>query len=357
MRKEIICIGVVVLFLLMGLNMTSAVGIKKEASNGLGSSLTFSDDFDDNAIDTNKWTEVYSDGTWAEKNKRCEFTTTETGTGGKTNTYEGIESKEIECTLEDDAVVIASADFVTVMGKSESNTGTIFLEVTDGENWVHIAYWRWRHRLYYRDSNDEVRTVLTEDEGLFDGKWTNTIQISQDGYRVTAKKYDSGLVEDPLFDLNPTLKVRIYIVLGGELKGLLWHAGFDNVNFVNTHLPETPTINGPSNAKARDEHTYTFVTNDPDNDQLYYYIDWGDGTNSGWKGKYGSGEEKTITHKWFFQGDYKIKIKAKDVCGAVSDWSTLEVSMPKTKASNNLFGLFNRFLYSFPVLHGLFNFI
>ena len=40
--------------------------------------------------------------------------------------------------------------------------------------------------------------------------------------------------------------------------------------------PEPPIINGPNEIKIRTEETFTFSTTDPDEDSLYYLIEWGD---------------------------------------------------------------------------------
>jgi hypothetical protein len=83
---------------------------------------------------------------------------------------------------------------------------------------------------------------------------------------------------------------------------------------------------------------------------ILLFIDWGDGTDSGWIGPYNSGEEVTKSHKWSEQGNYTIKAKAKDVFDEESDWGYLEVTMPKNKIINP----FERFLenrpYMFPIL-------
>ena len=99
------------------------------------------------------------------------------------------------------------------------------------------------------------------------------------------------------------------------------------INGDNT-APNTPEINGTIQGKPRVEYNFTVVTTDPDGDNVYYYIDWGDETNSGWIGPFPSGEEIAQSHAWSKKGTYTIRCKAKDVSGAESDWSTLEVIMP-----------------------------
>jgi len=118
----------------------------------------------------------------------------------------------------------------------------------------------------------------------------------------------------------------------------------------NIH-PTAPVINGPINGKPKTEYDYTISSIDPDGDDLYYYVDWGDGMDTEWAGPYSSGQEIILNHKWNFQGKYSIKVRAKDVNSLLSPWSTLEVTMPRNKAINNV--LFYRLLEQFPFLQRL----
>jgi glutaredoxin len=113
-----------------------------------------------------------------------------------------------------------------------------------------------------------------------------------------------------------------------------------------TEPPETPEITGPTEGTAGEEYEYTFVTTDPDDDDVYYYVDWGDETFEEWVGPYNSGEEVIIPHTWEEKDTYIIRAKAKDIFDAGSDWGTLEVSMPLSRLSINI--LFLRFLERFP---------
>lgn len=108
--------------------------------------------------------------------------------------------------------------------------------------------------------------------------------------------------------------------------------------------PFAPTITGETNGSKGTEYEYTFNACDPDGDNVYYDISWGDGTSTGWFGTYPSGEDVKLTHTWEKKGTYYITAKAKDVFGNVGPEGTLEVTMPKNKAFNfNLLGqLFER---------------
>ncbi len=94
--------------------------------------------------------------------------------------------------------------------------------------------------------------------------------------------------------------------------------------------PMTPIIIGPTSGKVGEEYEYAFVTTDPDGDDVYYWIQWGEGCPTvEWIGPYVSGEEVRLTNSWDTKGSYTIQIKARDIHNAESDWGELEVSMPK----------------------------
>ena len=91
--------------------------------------------------------------------------------------------------------------------------------------------------------------------------------------------------------------------------------------------PAIPSIKGQTEGKIGVAYSYTVVTQDTEDDEVLYYVDWGDTTNSNWCGPYPSGENVTLSHTFTKKGDYTIKVKAKDVFHAESTWATLQVNM------------------------------
>ena len=85
--------------------------------------------------------------------------------------------------------------------------------------------------------------------------------------------------------------------------------------------PDPPTITGPAIGGVGIEYEYTFVTTDPDDDKVYYYIEWGDGDVEEWIGLYDSDEEVILGHTWSETGEYTIRAKAKDLYDIEGDWS------------------------------------
>jgi len=98
--------------------------------------------------------------------------------------------------------------------------------------------------------------------------------------------------------------------------------------------PEKPAKpSGKAQGKVNVEYTYSSSTTEPDADQVYYWFDWGDGTNSDWVGPFTSGEDGSAKHTWTVKGTYQIKVKAKDSFGAESDWSDpLPIKIPRSKS-------------------------
>lgn len=94
--------------------------------------------------------------------------------------------------------------------------------------------------------------------------------------------------------------------------------------------PNTPVIKGETDGAANTEYEYTFFTTDDEGHDVYYYIEWGDGVNSGWIGPYESDVEIKQKHTWNKRGTYTIECKSKDSYDVESFWGSLKVSMPKS---------------------------
>jgi hypothetical protein len=111
--------------------------------------------------------------------------------------------------------------------------------------------------------------------------------------------------------------------------------------------PETPHISGRTQGAAGVRHWLTFIANDPDNNPIRFYIDWGDG-NEGWTSERASGEKCYYDHIWSEEDEYTIRCKAKDVMDEESDWAELTVTMPRSREVQQM--LFYRLLEHFTLL-------
>lgn len=122
--------------------------------------------------------------------------------------------------------------------------------------------------------------------------------------------------------------------------------------YVNNQPPNKPsTPSGQTSGKTGTEYEYESTAVDPNGDQIYYWFDWGDSTDSGWVGPYNSGQTGSAKHTWSEQGTYQIKVKSKDSSNAESVWSdTLSVTMPKIKAFSYNYNLLKQFFEQFPYM-------
>lgn len=117
------------------------------------------------------------------------------------------------------------------------------------------------------------------------------------------------------------------------------------------YIPSKPAIDGPTNGKIGELYDYEFVSTIPGNNEIWYFIDWGDGTYSRWIGPYVSGEEVIKSHRWFICKTYAIRAKAKNVYDVESNWSEHEIIIPRTRTVSYLW--FEWLLECFPLLERL----
>lgn len=145
---------------------------------------------------------------------------------------------------------------------------------------------------------------------------------------------------------------------GYSTNGSIWTFQTENATNSPPNKPLRPS--GTTAGAVNVSYTYSSSAVDIDNDRIYYLFEWGDGTNSNWLGPFSSGETIEASHIWDREGSYNIKVKAKDIYDAESEWSDpLVVSMPKSiglvevsiiKPMKNTLYAFDRILMPLP--HG-----
>jgi hypothetical protein len=119
------------------------------------------------------------------------------------------------------------------------------------------------------------------------------------------------------------------------------------ITIVENQSPEKPIITGPKTGAPRVLLTYKFVAEDPEGNDIFYMVSWGDGHYMPYTGPYASGEEVTFSHSWSKEGDYTINAKAKDEYGSKSLQSSFRLSITKTRA---VYTPFQWFLQQHPHL-------
>jgi len=206
-------------------------------------------------------------------------------------------------------------------------------------------------------TNIAVNTDLSWTGGDLDPGDTVTYDVYFGTTNPPMTKISSNQSEvyyDPLGLINHTTTYYWRIVAwdnkGASTEGLNW-----SFTTGGNQPPDAPLISGPSSGKAGKLYSYAFLAGDPDDDDLYYSIFWGDGTFEEWLGPISSNQPISVEHSWSASGIYEIKARAKDIHGAISEWATLDVWMPRNKVVTNSFipRFLERFTYVFSLLRYL----
>jgi photosystem II stability/assembly factor-like uncharacterized protein len=89
--------------------------------------------------------------------------------------------------------------------------------------------------------------------------------------------------------------------------------------------PDPPLISGPANGTAGSPCLYNFMSTDENNDDVSYFIDWGDGSQTSWTNYQTQGQPGYDENHTWSKGTYTIQAKSKDSVGQESDWATLQI--------------------------------
>ncbi len=131
-------------------------------------------------------------------------------------------------------------------------------------------------------------------------------------------------------DVSHTWQISRELILSVVTKDTNGIESLPGTYFVSmvSDTPSTPVITGPNEISSEQATSFTFTSTDSDGNELYYYIDWDDGTTEEWIGPYQSGEEIIITHRWSEPTTYRLSAQVKDEYETISEKSyhSLEVT-------------------------------
>ena len=210
-------------------------------------------------------------------------------------------------------------------------------------------------------------TIAKFDMYPFNGDWTNSLFLSQDPVAIDSVMFDFLYTEadedevtnppnegiqnylhqsaeptlneyDPEGDgeyLDYSLGIHEHWNSSADIFSFERYIGIDYmaVPVTGNSPPDIPSIDGRSRGAPGTSYQYTISSTDPEDDSITYCIDWFGNGEIEYFGPYESGEEIKISHTWFEKGSYTIKVKARDINNAESNWATFSVSMPKNKLS------------------------
>ena len=124
---------------------------------------------------------------------------------------------------------------------------------------------------------------------------------------------------------NLDYDTRYFAYLGIDAMDLAGNSvDWDGWNF-KTRPPNNPpytpkTPSGPDQGYVGASYSYSIFTDDPDDDQIRYTFDWGDGTASETE-LVESGRSASQSHVWDDEGEYSVRVMAADSESGESGWS------------------------------------
>ncbi|UCF12576.1 MAG: S8 family serine peptidase [Thermoplasmatales archaeon] len=181
-------------------------------------------------------------------------------------------------------------------------------------------------------------TIYYGNNGLLDGVWS-----TPDGDPDTKNTVECVYVENPE---QGAWTVEVHadeIIQDSHIETTALDADYALVASPAMSGPYPPVIDGPDEGDVEKEYEFTIMTTDPSDEDVYYWIDWGDGTMEEWIGPYASGEIVTVSHTWTEKGTYFIKGKAKNTLNAEGAWSeplNITIFAPELDAGLITGGLF-----------------
>jgi PKD repeat protein len=114
------------------------------------------------------------------------------------------------------------------------------------------------------------------------------------------------------------------------------------------HPPEPPLIIGPLTGIIGEKISYSILTSDPEKDDVFYEILWGDGTFIEWFGPFLSDEAINVNHTWSEMDVYKTMVRAKDVNGNIGEWTSINVIIKRNRGIMET--IWTSFMERLPIL-------
>jgi outer membrane protein assembly factor BamB len=176
------------------------------------------------------------------------------------------------------------------------------------------------------------------------------IAVNSDGTEKWRKKIAEWWIRS-----SPAIAEDGTVYIGSTCEGRGYLHAFGSVE--SNSPPEAPTISGETNGKVGEEYEFRLQAFDPDNNPVSYYIEWGDGSTTGWTFERASGEIYYYDHTWSEKGNYTIRAKARDTLNEESNWTEFEIKItnPRNKTLNIYYWI--RLLERFPLLQKILNFL
>lgn len=232
-------------------------------------------------------------------------------------------------------------------------------------NWAYVTAMECGIREMYGEDSATITVIcdlVADAGGPYSGNINQQIQITGSATGGKAPyEYFWDLDEDGQYDDDTGSTITHTWDEGGTyniwLKVIDDHDNYDTdyatvIITEDNNPPNKPSITGPSTGTPDEEYDFIVAASDNDGDQVFLYIDWGDGTTVEWDGPYSSGQDVNYNHAWTTAETYTIRLKARDIYNAESGWREMDIIIPryKMKFDNSLCSIMSRIAELLPIL-------
>ncbi len=95
----------------------------------------------------------------------------------------------------------------------------------------------------------------------------------------------------------------------------------DSMQLMSNTPPGIPSLTGPSSGEVDVQYSFDVSCSDPNGDDVFYVVDWDDGSDLELFGPFDSGSVETLSHTWSSAGSFDIRVMARDKFLADGAWS------------------------------------
>jgi PKD repeat protein/glutaredoxin len=152
-------------------------------------------------------------------------------------------------------------------------------------------------------------------------QFSSTVSDGEEPYTYNWDLGDGNTSEEQNFNYQYEQVGTYTVTLSVQDNSNAYGSDYTTVTIEITNPPDKPIINGPESALINQPCDFTFSSDDPNYDNVYFFVDWGDDSESVWEGPYPSENQIDLSHIWENEGVYTVKVKAKDIHDYESEWS------------------------------------
>jgi hypothetical protein len=106
---------------------------------------------------------------------------------------------------------------------------------------------------------------------------------------------------------------------------------------IPNNTPEKPILIGPDQSKSNKNIVFEATTTDPDHDLIFYQWNFNEENITEWMGPYESNDVCYIEYNWEEQGNYLVKVRAKDEHGNTTEWTQHVIQVPYNRLPFSMF--------------------